>query len=548
MLFHFLYSIKKPEKEANFNDLSLWGTTADTVRSPIAAENYKASCDFFRKSVWYEKPSIAVVNARFMACGGKYVKSTGNSCLPTPADGGSDKQKWGFEMGRTEKRENVVSGLRERDLPAIPRDRPAAGGQGESDAQGGEMRIYAPAKGWMRRLRVSCCAAVFMGLPLGLGLGVGLPLSGVSEPEVALIAAAACILAGPLTLLLWLRSVQALWADTWVYVRTGQTLWRVDLSRLNGIDTCRYTTKNGSLRTLRWERLTPEEQERAKAAISRGISLLSGGELISGGMLRRTLIPMTELRVEKDTKWYWLVSCPTERGRRKKWTVAKAYPGFTPAPGLEMPQGPVPFRWAPLGVALMAAVAAIVIVFAAAAALNGAADYGFPLPGASDSRPENTNSYEYHGVTYRVDSAFEEIGENVFFDAKTAAFYYLTVETGMDEDAALSTLTELIGDHRMDPAFDRFQFSYLDEPSILVPLTAADGAIYQHTILSLYFTGEAGEMVIHSGIVLSEDGVLVTAGATHVDSGDVETVKTGIVHILQSVVRSDAAADRGFDG
>ena len=35
---------------------------------------------------------------------------------------------------------------------------------------------------------------------------------------------------------------------------------------------------------------------------------------------------------------------------------------------------------------------------------------------------------------------------------------------------------------------------------------------------------------------------------THVDSGDVETVKTGIVHILQSVVRSDAAADRGFDG
>lgn len=265
----------------------------------------------------------------------------------------------------------IVSGLRERELPAIPRDRPAAGGQGESDAQGGEMRIYAPAKGWMRRLRVSCCAAVFLGLFLGLGLGVGLPLSGVSEPEVALIAAAA---------------------------------------------------------------------------------------------------------------------------------------------------------------------------------LNGAADDGFPLPGASDSRPENTNSYEYHGVTYRVDSAFEEIGENVFFDAKTAAFYYLTVETGMDEDGALSTLTELIGDHRMDPAFDRFQFSYLDEPSILVPLTAADGAIYQHTILSLYFTGEAGEMVIHSGIALSEDGVLVTAGATHVDCGDVETVKTGIVHILQSVVRSDAAADRGFDG
>lgn len=161
-----------------------------------------------------------------------------------------------------------------------------------------------------------------------------------------------------------------------------------------------------------------------------------------------------------------------------------------------------------------------------------------------DSTPERTDSVEYHGViyAYTVDSAFEKIGEHSFYDERNEAFYDFTIDLGVDEESALSKLTQLIEDHRTDDAFERFEFAYLDAETVLVPLTAADGAVYRHTILSLYFTEDGNEGAIHSGIALSENGVLVTVTARHARSRDAETVKETIVDILKSTELSDSDA------
>ena len=257
----------------------------------------------------------------------------------------------------------IIGSLRRQDPPAIPQIPSDTDAQGGFDTQSAEMQLYAPAKGWMRPL----LAGYFISMLLWLVMSIC--LLGV-ETAAALCAAAACILATFFMIFFWLWRFQPLCSNEWLYVRAGKTLWRVNLSQLNAIDTCRYTGKTASFRPLRWERLTPEEQERAKKSISRVIEQLSSGQIVYGGLLCQTVIPMTELQVEKDTKWYWIVSYRTEGGRRKKWAVGKTYPGFSPAAGLDAPEGPVPFHWPSLTATLLAAAAIIGIVFIAAALLG----------------------------------------------------------------------------------------------------------------------------------------------------------------------------------
>ncbi len=435
----------------------------------------------------------------------------------------------------------IIGSLRQQDPPAIrqlPSDTDTPEG---ADAQGPEMQVYTPEKGWVRPLRVSFSVSLFLWLAIGVAL---LVIANSSDaPAVPLFASLVCILMCFLSIALLRRIAQALQANIWVYVRRGRSLWRVNIPQLNAIDTCRYTAKSGSFRPLRWECLTAEEQERAKASIFRVIEQLSRGQIVYGGMLLQTVIPMTELRVEKDTKWYWLVSYRTESGRRKKWALAKACPGFAPSPELDMPEGPVPFHWPCLAATLLAAAVSIGIVFGGAAVLTAAshANEDSLLSDAADSMPEDTNSYAYHGVTYKVDSSFEDVGGNVFYDGKTEAFYYLTVEAGMDEDSAQSELTGLVADYRTDDTFESFAFAYPEAESVLTSLTAEDGTVYRHSILSLYFTEAADVAAVHSGIALSEEGVLVTVGATHADSRDAEKVMAGIIHILMSIELSEDA-------
>ena len=161
-----------------------------------------------------------------------------------------------------------------------------------------------------------------------------------------------------------------------------------------------------------------------------------------------------------------------------------------------------------------------------------------------DSTPQSTDSHQYHSVTYtyKIDRAFEKIGEHSFYDERIEAFYEFTTDLGVDEESALLKLTQRISDYRVDETFERYEFAYSDEKTALVPLTAADGAVYRHTILSLYFTEDGHESAIHFGIALSENGVLVTVTARHANSRDAETVKENIVHILKSTVLSNPDA------
>ena len=149
-----------------------------------------------------------------------------------------------------------------------------------------------------------------------------------------------------------LPSVQLCNSAMKMMVRAGGTVWRVDLSMLNNADTYRFTKKLGAVRAIRWDILNEEERAQARTSIQRAIALLGSGQVMPGSALSLAVMPLTDLRVVKETKWAWKVAYSGVGGREKKLSIPKAYPGFAPAPGMEAAQEPAPARWALLGVAL----------------------------------------------------------------------------------------------------------------------------------------------------------------------------------------------------
>ena len=146
--------------------------------------------------------------------------------------------------------------------------------------------------------------------------------------------------------------------------------------------------------------------------------------------------------------------------------------------------------------------------------------------------PDTTAAYEQNGISYLVDGTFQELEEGSYLDARTNTQYSISVYYGADEDKAVDMLLQPIGEFRMDAAFDNFRFEHAGSQSTLNPLTAADGTVYQHELLSVYFTdGRA----LHTGVALSDDGLLVVVKASQKNKKEEDKVKGCLLFILESI-------------
>lgn len=433
----------------------------------------------------------------------------------------------------------ILGGLRGASMPELPN-----AGFAPVGAEAAEAVFYPAERKWTRMLRLSSSLSMLPGLLGGIALIAAACAAGAPIPLS--MAALGCIASSFVMMCFALPRIQISQADTVVFARISGRLWRINLNGLNAADTYRFTKKSGNLRALRWEKLTPEEQERAKASILRAAALLTGGQVLPGSALSLTVLPMTDLELIKETKWSWVGRYSLYNGKRKKVVIAKAYPDFSPVPGVEPPQEPVFFRWGLLALALAAAVLLGAGGYGLGTMLENAISGGSrpessrrePAAGALTARvPESVSRFETGGVLYQVDSAFQLTSVNAFHDPATDTDYRLAVQTGADQEKATDALLQPISDYRMSPRYGSFSFAHAGAEETLVPLTAADGTVYQYEILSLYLTD--GESV-HVGAALAGDGLLVTVEARASAGADAEDVRGNILYILENLRRTGA--------
>ncbi len=269
----------------------------------------------------------------------------------------------------------IIGGLRTAGMPDMPQSAFAA--QGELP----EVALYPGSTAWMRPLRLSAAASMFLGLIPAVALIFYSAAN--STPMAPTLAALGCVAACFIMICFAMPSVQLCNRAMNLMVRSGKTVWRVTLPMLNNADTYRFTKQTGAFRPIRWETLNGTEREQLKISIQRAIALLTSGQVMPGSALGMAVMPLPNLQITKETPWAWKGTYQGKNGGEKKISIPKAYEGFAPAPGLEPAQEPPPARWS-----MPAAGAALALALAlAAGGLAWAAEGGPSRPSPKPAVP-----------------------------------------------------------------------------------------------------------------------------------------------------------------
>lgn len=401
---------------------------------------------------------------------------------------------------------------------------------------------------WTRRLRLSLClplllpVVVIVAVILLLYARSGESLNSSIPVTSALLGATIGLLASAVWMPVRLSAFQSL---QFVFVRMDGELWRVDLAKLNCIEPYRFSTKSSAIRLLRWDILTKEEQQRARAAMERAIRSIRAGEIMPDSMLRRIVLYLPDPQLEKENKWIWKISyalnTPTG-SRRKKMAIGKVYPGFAPVLETTAPEGPVPACWSAVFLPLVLTLVLALVGWGIGLSLSGQpADIGNETS-IPEVRPESVGAYEQSGVRFQVDSTFQDLdGAGSFMDPATGTVYMIGVQPGADAETAMDVLLGPIGDARMMDTYQDFSFAYSQEAEDLVDLVAEDGTVYQHNLLTIHFTdGQA----FHSAVSLSDSGTLIQVMAIQ-DIWDEEEHVMGMIQYLLTTLTPAGANVQG---
>ena len=390
--------------------------------------------------------------------------------------------------------------------------------------------LYPGDKKWTTPRRVSMMLAMFP----ELGLMIGLLLCAMPTESMAWIFASlgACVGLFAAMFILVFPTMGQLQGMSYLFLRTADgRLWRVMINRLNAMDTYRFTHKNGFWTALTWDRLDEGERELLRASVLRATEALTGGQVFPGSALSRVVASMEEVTLRKEDRWCWKVNYRDGEGKARRMTIPKTYPDFSPAEGIPAPQGPMPYRWGMVALAL-----AVTLAFAAGGwALGRAVDdpdtFGQQQEAIAVRVPENSTAYEHGGIRYQVDADFEVLGTGEYVDNGSRGqevYYTVEVQNGCDTAGALEVLTAPISTARLKESFEGFRFLRTDGEETLVPLEGGKGGFNILTIS--YKDGSRW----HTGVVLSPEGTLVTVTAIGWEQDETRTLGS-ILYILQSV-------------
>lgn len=238
----------------------------------------------------------------------------------------------------------IISSLRGDVIPDPPLSVELA--PEEEGAEEPTLQVYAPQKGWMTPLRVSAIAAMFFGIVVG---GVLMAVGG-GDATLSL-AAVGAIFSSVIMICVALPTVLMCNAAGDLLVRREDTLWRVDLNGLNAVNGFRFTNKVTG--NAMWTRMSTEEQERAVESAGRAISACVRGLAVPGSMLSQAVVPLVQMKVEKETKWAWKITYLDEGNKRRTRNIPKAYEDFAPYPEMKTSRTPPPAKWSLCVIALV---------------------------------------------------------------------------------------------------------------------------------------------------------------------------------------------------
>lgn len=291
-------------------------------------------------------------------------------------------------------------------------------------------------------------------------------------------------------------------AFRWVFVRSHGNLWRVDLTALN-IPACyHFTEKNAFPRGIRWSKLSPAEQDRAKHSIQQAIYNLSKQGIPASQSQRSAVCILCDPQLTRESKWTWHISYSSssnpleESPRRKNMVIAKAYPNFAPVSDTTPPAQPLPIRWGWILLTLLISLGTLA---------------GTYLLGDSSSAV-TYQSYEQMGMTFQIDETWDAIPPRQFIDTKSGVLYTITVSPGATEDTATEALTAPIQQHRLSPNFEGFAFSNPSAEGTLHEMTAEDGTLYRYELVRLDFSDRSGT---YTAAALADNGFLTVVEAEY---------------------------------
>lgn len=398
---------------------------------------------------------------------------------------------------------------------------------GEERAQ--QAAFYPCDKRWTTPLRVSMMLSMFP----ELGIMLALLLYAVPNESMAWTMASlgACIGLFAVMFVMIFPLMSQLQGLQYLFFRTADgRLWRVMLARFNTMDTYRFSRKNAFWTGMTWEKLDEGERELFRASALRAAEDLAGGRIFPGSLLSRVVIPMEDVTLRKETRWCWKVSYRDGAGKTRRMTIPKTYPGFTPVEGDQAPQGPMPYRWGMVVVAL-----AVTFAFALGGWAVGRR-WDDPAPSrrqevAAVRIPESSTAYEHDGVRYQVDADFQVLGTGEYVDLYRhgeEVYYTVEVRPGCSADDALQALTDPISAVRLKENFEGFRFLITNGEETLVPLENSEG---RFNVVTISYKDDSRW---HTGVVLTPDGTLVTVSAIGWKRGEERTLGS-ILYILQSM-------------
>ncbi|MCI8341681.1 MAG: hypothetical protein HFE62_00475 [Firmicutes bacterium] len=404
-------------------------------------------------------------------------------------------------------------------------------------------QTYFPENAWISSFKKSFTLSIFSGFIIIIALialsifdySFGNETNGTSK-----IVASLCAIVGEAAVLMVSMSSKAVISsisNCFVKTENGD-LWRVDVNKLNLIESYHFTSK-GVFSGINASTLTNDERQLLRASMFRAISDIKSGMIHPKSALSAAVTKIDSPILEKETKHTWKISFLSEDGQRKNISVAKAYPGFTPFPNIEIPHGPMPFRFD---------MVAFSLVLVSAFALGGGAlgHFIFKTPPKNSETLKVTSTsktytkYEQNGVSYKVDSYMTEIDDGVYTGSSPNAIYSVYVSHASSESDAISALTEPLGEYRFLDDFDGFRFEHIknvtenseNDDDFLVTMTSENGKSFKHNMISMLF--KSGHTVT-IGVALFENGTLVSVFSAYENPNDENDVKLNISDILKSI-------------
>lgn len=301
-----------------------------------------------------------------------------------------------------------------------------------------------------------------------------------------------------------------------IYARQDNLLWQVNLSELNRH--WGYSLIRGRS-IVRWDKLTPEQQQTCKQAIQYAIRSLQEQDSSRRNPLAQCVIPLREMQLVKTDKRFWTVQYETAKGRTKKLRIAKVYPELDIDPNMEPLEKSPPVNWVPMVLLIGCCLLPFVGAF---------------LPEA----PIKKTTYDLGSMHFQMEERMLEEEPGVYTDPDTETVYVIdpTPYAAVPEEIHPLLESNL---QELQELFEARSSRFVAPEGELLEIEGPDGQVYLYD--EFVYESSDNAVVLGYAVYLPQKECIVHINVI-LDKEPIEPVESRIRTMLRSLT-VDADAD-----